>query len=208
MDETEKLIKRAQTGDSEAFETLMAPLEKRVYGLALRITNNREDAFDCTQETMLRAFRSITDYRFQGAFTTWVFRITTNVCLDMIRRRRIKPYISLELMQDSGFTFSDKSSNPLDEIIRDDLNQDLKVCISKLPLDQRVIVILRDIQGLAYEDIAAILKISLGTVKSRLSRARERIRKMMYRRHGTNLEELNSSRGVNYVRKENHTDDL
>jgi RNA polymerase sigma-70 factor (ECF subfamily) len=111
-------------------------------------------------------------------------------------------------MQDSGFTFSDRSANPLDEIIRDDLNQDLRVCISHLPLDQRIVIILRDVQGLSYEDIATILKLNLGTVKSRISRARERIRKMMYRRHGTNLEELNSFPGVNYVRKENHTDDL
>jgi RNA polymerase sigma-70 factor (ECF subfamily) len=208
MEETEKLIRRAQNGDANAFEQVMAPLEKRVYGLAYRITNNREDAFDCTQEVMMRAFRSLSDYRFQGAFTTWVFRITTNVCLDMIRRRRVKPYVSLDAMQDNGLTFANRAENPLDEIIRNDLSTDLHRCIARLPLDYRVIIVLRDIQGLSYDEIAQVLKLNPGTVKSRIFRARERIRKMMYKRHGRDLEELNMYGGVNFIRKEKRSDDL
>lgn len=208
MEEIDKLIRRAQNGDAEAFEQIMAPLEKRVYGLAYRITNNREDAFDCTQEVMMRAFRSISDYRFQGAFTTWVFRITTNVCLDMIRRRRVKPYVSLDAIHDNGMLFANRAENPLDEIIRNDLSNDLHRCIARLPLDYRVIIVLRDIQGLSYDEISQVLKLNLGTVKSRIYRARERIRKMMYKRHGKDLEELNAFGSVNYVRKERRSDDM
>ncbi|MDR2656983.1 MAG: sigma-70 family RNA polymerase sigma factor [Oscillospiraceae bacterium] len=179
MQESDRLIKRAQNGDSEAYEQLILPMEQRIYTLCYRITNNREDAFDCAQEVMLRAYRAIGEYRFHASFATWVYRITTNVCLDMIRRRRIKPFVSLEGMMDAGFSVTDRSNNPQEILERNDLNQTLKECIARLPLDMRTAIILRDIQGLTYEEVAQVLRLNLGTVKSRISRARERLRQML-----------------------------
>ncbi|MDR1262272.1 MAG: sigma-70 family RNA polymerase sigma factor [Oscillospiraceae bacterium] len=179
MQESDRLIKRAQNGDSEAYEQLILPMEQRIYTLCYRITNNREDAFDCAQEVMLRAYRSIGEYRFHASFATWVYRITTNVCLDMIRRRRIKPFVSLEGMMDAGFSVADRSHNPQEILERNDFNQALKECIARLPLDMRTAIILRDIQGLTYEEVAQVLRLNLGTVKSRISRARERLRQML-----------------------------
>jgi RNA polymerase sigma-70 factor (ECF subfamily) len=179
LQESDRLIKRAQNGDSEAYEQLILPMEQRIYTLCYRITNNREDAFDCAQEVMLRAYRAIGEYRFHASFATWVYRITTNVCLDMIRRRRIKPFVSLEGMMDAGFSVTDRSNNPQEILERNDLNQTLKECIARLPLDMRTAIILRDIQGLTYEEVAQVLRLNLGTVKSRISRARERLRQML-----------------------------
>jgi RNA polymerase sigma-70 factor (ECF subfamily) len=179
LQEIARLIKRAQNGDAEAYEQLILPLEQRIYALCFRITNNREDAFDCAQEVMLRAYRSLSDYRFHASFATWVYRITTNVCLDMIRRRRVKPFVSLEGLMDIGFSLTDRTCNPQEELERGDLNRTLRECIAHLPLDMRTAIILRDIQGLTYEEVAAVLKLNLGTVKSRISRARERLREMI-----------------------------
>ncbi|GHU71054.1 hypothetical protein AGMMS49992_04400 [Clostridia bacterium] len=179
MQESDRLIKRAQNGDTEAYEQLILPLEQRIYALCYRITNNREDAFDCAQEVMLRAYRSIGEYRSQASFATWIYRITTNVCLDMIRRRRVKPFVSLEALMDTGFPLADRSHNPHDLLERSDLNQALKEGIARLPLEMRAAIILRDVQGLTYEEVASILHINIGTVKSRISRARERLRRML-----------------------------
>ncbi|MDR0396989.1 MAG: sigma-70 family RNA polymerase sigma factor [Oscillospiraceae bacterium] len=180
MQDSDRLIKRAQNGDAEAYEQLILPLEQRIYTLCYRITNNREDAFDCAQEVMLRAYRSIGEYRFHASFATWIYRITTNVCLDMIRRRRIKPFVSLEGMMDAGFAVTDRANNPQEQLERNDLNSALRECIARLPLDMRTAIILRDVQGLTYEEVASVLKLNLGTVKSRISRARERLRRMLY----------------------------
>lgn len=180
MQETDRLIRRAQNGDMEAYEQLIMPLEQKVYSLCYRITNNREDAFDCAQEVLLRTYRSLGDYQFKAAFSTWIYRIATNVCLDAIRRRKTRPFVSLESLTDKGFPLSSAHlGNPYDELVRRDTNQALKACIAKLPLDSRTALILRDVQGLTYEEVAQILKLNMGTVKSRISRARERLRKLM-----------------------------
>ena len=91
MQENQRLIKRAQRGDSDAFEELVSPYESRIFAICLRIMGNREDALDCAQDAMLRIFRALGEYRFQAAFTTWLFRITTNVCLDALRRQKVRP---------------------------------------------------------------------------------------------------------------------
>ncbi|MDR1569053.1 MAG: sigma-70 family RNA polymerase sigma factor [Oscillospiraceae bacterium] len=184
MQESDRLIKRAQSGDTDAYEQLVLPLEQKVYSLCYRITNNREDAFDCAQEVMLRAYRSLGEYRFQASFSTWLYRIATNVCVDMIRKRRVRPFVSLESMIEKGVPLSDRSSNPHVALESHDLSRTLHECIAELPIDMRTAVILRDVQGLSYDEISQILRLNLGTVKSRISRARERLRKLLYKAEG------------------------
>ncbi|HML49737.1 MAG TPA: sigma-70 family RNA polymerase sigma factor, partial [Clostridia bacterium] len=112
MQENERLIKRAQNGNSDAFEELVSPYESRIYAICLRIMGNREDALDCAQDAMLRIFRALGEYRYQAAFTTWLFRITTNVCLDALRRQKVRPSTSLDALMDEGYSPPDPKASP------------------------------------------------------------------------------------------------
>lgn len=179
MQENQRLIKRAQRGDSDAFEELVSPYESRIYAICLRIMGNREDALDCAQDAMLRIFRALGEYRFQAAFTTWLFRITTNVCLDALRRQRVRPSTSLDALMDEGYSPPDPQASPEEALSERERMQTIREGIAMLPADMRAALVLRDIQGLAYEEVAQILHLNLGTVKSRISRARERLRKLV-----------------------------
>lgn len=179
MQENQRLIKRAQRGDSDAFEELVSPYESRIYAICLRIMGNREDALDCAQDAMLRIFRALGEYRFQAAFTTWLFRITTNVCLDALRRQRVRPSTSLDALMDEGYSPPDPQASPEEALSERERMQTIREGIAMLPADMRAALVLRDIQGLSYEEVAQILHLNLGTVKSRISRARERLRKLV-----------------------------
>ncbi|GHV27918.1 RNA polymerase subunit sigma-24 [Clostridia bacterium] len=196
LHDNDYLVRRAQSGDTEAFEQLMLPLEKRVYSTCYRILGNREDANDCAQDVMLKAFRSIGGYRSQSSLLTWILRITTNLCLDVIRRRKVRSSVSLESLTENGRAdefmnkhhgyHGDFGGDPLDALEQREINQALRVCIDKLPIDMRTVIILRDIQGMSYEAISQVLSLHIGTVKSRINRARERLRQFMreYLEHG------------------------
>lgn len=179
MQENERLIKRAQSGNSDAFEELVSPYESRIYAICLRIMGNREDALDCAQDAMLRIFRALGEYRYQAAFTTWLFRIATNVCLDALRRQRVRPATSLDALMDEGYSPPDPKASPEESLDERERMQTIRDGIAKLPSDMRAALVLRDIQGLPYEEVAQILHLNLGTVKSRISRARERLRKLV-----------------------------
>lgn len=173
-------LSRAQRGDSQAFEALMAPYEKRVYAICLRLSGNREDAMDCAQEAMLRIWRSIGTYRKQASFSTWVYRITTNACLDMLRKKKIRPSVSLDAMTEDGFMPPDPSGDPHDFAEASARKRALADSIASLQPDMRAALVLRDVQGFSYEDVAAILDTPLGTVKSRINRAREKLRTILF----------------------------
>ena len=179
MQENQRLIKRAQRGDSDAFEELVSPYETRIFAICLRIMGNREDALDCAQDAMLRIFRALGEYRFQAAFTTWLFRITTNVCLDALRRQKVRPSTSLDAMMDEGFSPPDPAASPEEALDERESMRAVREGIAKLPADMRAALVLRDVQGLPYEEVAQILHLNLGTVKSRISRARDRLRKLV-----------------------------
>jgi len=173
VSEEADLIARSAGGDLDAYDRLVGLYQDRVYQVAYRITGNREDAWDAAQETFLNAFRSLPRFRGASAFSTWVHRIATNAALDLIRRRPPQPPVSLEDVAVSA------GDDPAETATRSELQQRLHRAITSLPADQRVVVVLRDVQGLSYEEITAVLRIPLGTVRSRLSRGRESLRRQL-----------------------------
>lgn len=174
-----KLIERASGGDPSAFNRLMETHERRMYAVALRMCANREDAQDCLQEAMLRIYRSISSFKSQSSFATWVYRITMNTCLDELRKKKNKQNTSLDSLLDMGWSPQDETSSPERQTIQEEARQYLHKAIQTLPEDMRSAIVLRDIQGLTYEEIAQALDINVGTIKSRISRGREKLREKL-----------------------------
>ena len=174
-----KLIERASGGDPEAFNRLMEQHERRMYAVALRMCANREDAQDCLQEAMLRVYRAIGGFKGESSFSTWVYRITMNTCLDELRRRKNKQSASLDDLLDEGWAPADERTSPEKHAVRAETARMLHQTIRELPEDMRAAVVLRDIQGYSYEEIAKILDINVGTIKSRISRGREKLREKL-----------------------------
>ena len=175
MDERELII-RAGRGDAYAFEQLMAAHENKMYAVALRMCGNREDAQDCLQEAMIRVFRAISGFKGQSSFSTWVYRITMNSCLDELRRRKTRTATSLDAMLENGFAPSDEGDTPEQSSLRSEQRRVLERAIAELPEDMRSAIVLRDIQGCSYDEIAQTLNANVGTIKSRISRGREKLR--------------------------------
>lgn len=174
-----KLIERASGGDPSAFNRLMEAHERRMYAVALRMCSNREDAQDCLQEAMLRIYRSISGFKGQSSFATWVYRITMNTCLDELRRKKNKQNTSLDSLLDTGWSPRDESASPEKRAIQSETRRVLHEEIQALPEDMRSAIVLRDLQGLSYEEIAQVLDINVGTIKSRISRGREKLREKL-----------------------------
>lgn len=174
-----KLIRRVQAGDAEAFEKLMLAHEKAVFNLALRMTENREDAEDVSQEAFLKAYRSLSDFRGESKFSVWLYRIVSNVCLDFLRRKRRRPSASLTVEDDEGeevpWDVPDERYTP-ERLLERKLTQEaVRKGLAALPENQRKILLLREIKGLSYEEIGEVLDLDPGTVKSRIFRARKRL---------------------------------
>jgi len=173
----ELLVERAKRGDVEAFETLVASHEKAVFNYAYRLTGNYEDAGDIAQEAFLRVYNSLPEFRGDSSFTTWLYRIVRNACLDEMRKRKRQRVTSLdETMElDDGEMsrqFADNGDGPEQALERVELQRTVLEAINALDEEYRVVVVMRDIQGYSYNEIAEALGINLGTVKSRLNRAR------------------------------------
>ena len=167
------LIAAARGGDASAFETLMGAYEQRVYALCLRMMGNPHDGEDCAQEAMLRIWQKLSQYRGDSAFSTWVYRVTASCCTDALRKRRPQP--SLEALQESGFDVRDDAPTPAQAHEARETQRAIAGALREVPDGMRSVFLLRDVHGLSVEDTARALGISGGTVKSRLSRARERI---------------------------------
>ena len=174
-----ELIRRAGRGDSAAFETLMSAQEGRMYAVALRMCGNREDAQDCMQEAMVRVYRAISGFKGQSSFATWVYRITMNSCLDELRRRKARTSASLDAMLENGYSPSDETDTPEHHSLQAEQKRLLEKAIADLPEDMRAAIVLRDIQGCSYDEIARVLNANVGTIKSRISRGRERLRSVL-----------------------------
>ena len=174
--EENRLIQRASEGDASAFNSLMGMHERRMYAVALRMCGNPEDAQDCLQEAMLRIYRAIDGFKGQSSFSTWVYRITMNTCLDELRRRKNRPNTSLDGLYDAGWSPVDPGATPEKHALQGDMRRQLQAFVSELPEEMRAAVVLRDIQGYSYDEIATILNANVGTIKSRISRGREKLR--------------------------------
>ena len=164
--------------DAAAFEALAAQHERAIYLLCLRMMGNPNDAQDCAQEAFLNAYRAFGGFRGQASGKTWLYRIAYNACLDALRKRRNDS--SLEALRETGFDPADpRQPLPGELADRRELRRQIEWALTQLPEDQRAVMILRDFQQMPYEEIAQVLEISEGTVKSRLSRAREKVKKFL-----------------------------
>jgi RNA polymerase sigma-70 factor (ECF subfamily) len=178
MDEI-RVIKEAQKGSVAAFNQLVMAYQGTAYNVAYRVIGNGDAAADACQEAFLKAYQAIKQYR-GGSFKSWLLRIVTNACYDQLRYKSRRPATSLEDMVEEGEDHSEKlvdnDERPEDSLLRGELNDLIQTGINHLPDDQRVILVLSDVQGFSYQEIAEVVGQPLGTVKSRLSRGRQRLR--------------------------------
>ncbi len=182
IDEKE-LIRKAIKGDDSAFESLMLQYQTPIYNLCYRTVGNQEDAADMTQEAFLKAWKYLSSFQFESSFSTWLYRLATNCCLDLLRSKKRKPTISLVTEGEDGEKQSydpvDPTPQPDEALIRKEEQEQLEEALASLEDTQRQIITLRVVNDLSYTEIAEILDLKEGTVKSRLSRARENLRKKL-----------------------------
>lgn len=181
--EEQLLVEAGQRGDVDAFNQLVRLYEGRVYNLCYRMLGDPDAAADVTQDTFISAYRSLQKFR-GGMFRSWLLRIATNACYDALRARKRRPSFSLDAAREpdddgAGFDLPDTGESPDDLALRRELGAAIQRGLADLPEDQRAVVILSDVQGMAYEEIAQITGANLGTVKSRLSRGRARLRDIL-----------------------------
>lgn len=172
----DELVQKSRSGDLASFNALVEAYQEQVYNLALRMLGNKEAAEDATQDAFLSAYKAISSFR-GGNFRVWILRIVSNTCYTYLRALKRRPIISLDaLVLEPESIAAGHQESPEDFTIRRELGQAVSRGLASLPADQRLVVILSDIQGLSYEEIAQATGSSLGTVKSRLSRARAHLR--------------------------------
>lgn len=171
------VIERVRAGDTDAFEALVTAYQKQIYNLTLRYVSSPEDAADLTQESFLRAFRSLESFRGDSRFSVWMYRLTTNVCIDFLRSRGRGTASSLTVENDDEeleeLELPDQRFDPQKELERRELRRAVQAGLESLSEDAREIVILRELEGLSYAEIGERLGLEAGTVKSRLFRARK-----------------------------------
>ncbi|MEK6777755.1 MAG: sigma-70 family RNA polymerase sigma factor [bacterium] len=184
MSEDLEWVRRSQDGDQEAFSELVRKYQKRVYYLAYGMTGNREDALDIAQEAFLKAFRSMKGFQGGGGFYTWIYRITYNQTIDFMRKEWRKKKLEYQDNQDltekeSPIMAVPSASNPGQDMAQKELNRVIMDAVQSLPEQHRSVILLREIEGLSYDEIAEMLRIRKGTVMSRLHYARQELQKVL-----------------------------
>lgn len=173
------VIARAADGDRTAFTQLMEHYQSACYGLAWRLLGDPDQAADATQDAFVHAYKAIRSYR-GGIFRSWLMRITANASYDILRRAQRRPSSPLPDPEEGGVELPDASAlNPLEEATRSDLYRHLEAALRLLPHDQRTAVVLCDVYGMDYNEVAATTESALGTVKSRIHRGRLRLRELL-----------------------------
>lgn len=181
----ELLIRRAQRGDADVFEQLLLEHQKNVYNLCYRMAGNPDDAMDLSQETFLRAWRCLDQYQFASAFSTWLYRLCSNICIDFLRRRRRQQTVPLTFEDADGeeqtYAVPDAQPLPEEQVELKLTRETLAAAMAQLLPEHRAVLQLRVVNEMSYEQIADVLDIQIGTVKSRLSRARNQLKKILER---------------------------
>ena len=185
----EQLIARSQRGEVNAFNQLVLRYQQTVYGVVFRMLGNADVAADVTQDTFIAAFRAIATYRGGSSFRAWLLRIASNMACDHWRRIQRHPAESLESLTEeeephasdllSALAAPGPEGNPEERLLTQELQELIQKGLQQLPLDQRVAVVLCDVQGLSYEEIAETTQTTLGTVRSRIARGRARLRQYL-----------------------------
>lgn len=182
MDERQ-VIQRVLDGDQEAFAGLVTAYEKQVYNLCLRMCGNPEDARDLSQEAFVKAWRGLQFYQFEAAFSTWLYRLTSNVCIDFLRRKKRAPQTVPPLQNENGEDVepevADSLPGPEEQLLHRERQSQIAWAMGQLEPEFRQVLTLRVIQELSYEQIAEITDLKVGTVKSRIARARWKLKKIL-----------------------------
>ena len=179
----QELVSQARAGDTAAFEQLMLDNQDRVYTLCLRMTGDREDALDLAQETFLNAWRGLSSFQGNSSFSTWVYRLASNACIDFLRKRKRRQQGEAPLSLDDDEAPlpqpADPRGTPEDELERRELRRAVERGLQALPEHHRQVLIMRELSGLSYQEIGAVLNLDLGTVKSRIARARMALKNIL-----------------------------
>ena len=178
-----ELVEKAKQGDQGAFEQLVLDNQNKVYALALRMVDDREEAADLAQEAFVKAWQGMKSFQGESSFATWIYRLTTNVCIDWLRRQKrregVEPSVSLDDEESGWAEPADRDSDPHLLLERSERGKALARGLDRLPDWQRRALVLRELSGLSYQEIGQALDIDLGTVKSRIARARLNLRKIL-----------------------------
>jgi RNA polymerase sigma-70 factor (ECF subfamily) len=177
VQDEQTLVEALKHGDAKAFETFVLTYQHRVFGIALRMLGDRSEAEDVAQEAFLRVFRSIREFRGESKLSTWLYSITSRLCLNRLksgeRRRREGAAVLARI--------ANGHPDPAESLEESELEQAVRQAIAELDEDRRIVVVLRDLHGLSYEEIAEALDLELGTVRSRLHRARMELKQRLER---------------------------
>ena len=180
--EEKRLIEQAQRGDESSFEALILSCKGKAYNIAFRFLRNEEDALDALQESFIKIYRNLEKFNCESKFDTWVYRIVVNTCNDMLRKNKDKPFVESLYRSDDEDEYQievpDAGPGPADALENKEDSAYILSCLERVGGDHREVLILRDIKGFSYDEIADILQCSIGTVKSRISRARQRLKEI------------------------------
>jgi len=182
------LVQRARSGDERAFRMLVERYQKKVYAVAFGMVKDREEAMDVVQEALVKVHRSLESFKSDATFYTWLYRITVNVCIDSIRRRGALRSDSVEFDERIGHDLAEANlgavstqleSNPERAVLRRELGEKIQEALGQIPEKHRAILLLRELDGLSYEELAQVLDIPKGTVMSRLFHARAKVQRLL-----------------------------
>ena len=195
-EKTDILIKSALKGDMQSFEELMYQYEKKVYNVALRVFKNPEDAKDISQDVFIKIYKNLDKFDNKSSFSTWIYRITTNTCIDELRKRKGKETVSID--NDNEYDegrfkreFADNEPTPEEKVISKEGESEIIKSMNTLSDEHRTIIVMRDIEGLSYTEISEIIGVSIGTVKSRISRARLQLKNIILKREQKDFKVVN-----------------
>jgi RNA polymerase sigma-70 factor (ECF subfamily) len=174
-DETE-LIRKAKRGDREAFSVLIERYQRRVIGVAFAVVHNSEDALELAQETFVRAYENLDSFESRSSFSTWLYRIAANLAIDLRRRERRHSVLRGEEAESEIDRLPSSIGDSFAEFSRGELNRRLRSALDELTPEHRAVILLREVEGLSYDEISDILRCPRGTVMSRLHYARNKLR--------------------------------
>ncbi|MDD5747750.1 MAG: sigma-70 family RNA polymerase sigma factor [Actinomycetota bacterium] len=172
MEPNKELVEKAKSGDEEAFSLLFEQYKDRIYSLCLRMTGNREDAGDMCQETFIKAFKSIEKFRSHSSFSTWIYRIAINHTKDFIRSKARKRGSPVHALSESRLLIDEANISPQEHALKTERVKIVQQALLELPENMRTPLILFEIENLEYREISRILRLPVGTVKSRIFRAK------------------------------------
>ncbi|MBS3873307.1 MAG: sigma-70 family RNA polymerase sigma factor [Firmicutes bacterium] len=199
-----ELVAKSLRGDTEAFRTIVERYQERVYNVAFQMTGSHEDSLDLAQDSFLRVFRALSSFKGDSSLGTWIHRIAHNIVIDELRKRRRRPVVAMStdtvVITEDGEHMLEWSA-PMDEapeeqLLRAEKKREIEQALQRISPEHRSVLVMRDIEGLTYEEVAEVLGLNVGTVKSRLNRARLALReKLKVMEQGTGMRRLIEQKG-------------